>query len=156
MKKISGYKRPYNLERLVLTALVGSVFCGFLLVAIWQFQSEEEIMSNTEIITKNPTRNDSIKINAPKINEQIKSPVQLSGQVTAFGAQVNVRIKDNSGLILSESSFTTEEEQVMSPFSIKIKYKKPSNSRGIIEVFEISAKDGLEIHKIFIPVIFRD
>ncbi len=156
MKKINKYKHRYNLGRLILIALVGGVFCGFLLVAIWQFQSDQEIMFSSEVTVKNPVRNDSIKVTAPKMGEKIKSPIQLSGQAAVFGAQLNARIKDKSGLVLTETQFMTEEGQTMSLFSVKIKYKKPSRSEGIVEIFEISAKDGSEINKVSIPVIFQD
>lgn len=156
MKKINQKKHQHNWTRLFLTALVGGTFCLFLLTAIWQFQSDEEIMSNSAIFLKNPTRNDSIKVTSPKINEQIKSPVQISGQAAIFEAQFNARIKDNSGLVLAEAQLRTEEGQTMSPFSAKIKYKKPSRGEGIVEVFDISAKDGSEINKVSIPVIFQD
>lgn len=139
-----------------MTALVGGVFCLFLLVAIWQFQSEEEIMSNSEPTVRNLAKNASIEVTAPKAGDKIKSPVQLTGQAAIFEAQFNARIKDNSGLILAETQLRTEEGQTMSPFSAKIKYKKPSRPEGVIEVFDISAKDGSEIYKISIPVIFQD
>jgi len=156
MKKIRKHKHPPNWARLILIALVSGVFCGSLLIAIWQFQSDEEIMFNSEMTIKNPARNNSIKVVSPKINEQIKSPVQISGQAAIFEAQFNARIKDNSGLILAEAQLRTEEGQMMSPFSARIKYKKPSRREGTIEIFDISAKDGSEIHKISIPVIFQD
>jgi len=156
MKKINKYKHRHNWVRLILTALVSGVFCGFLLVAIWQFKSDEEIMFSSEMIVKSPARNDSIKVTVPKINEQIKSPVQISGQAAVFEAQFNARIKDDSGLVLAETQLMTEEGQTMSPFSAKIKYKKPSRREGVIEVFDISPKDGTEIHKVSIPVIFQD
>ena len=156
MKKNSKYKHRHNWLRLVLTALVGSVFCGFLLIAIWQFQSDGEIMSSSEMTIKNPTGNDFIKVTSPKINEQIKSPAKISGQAAVFEAQFNARIKDNSGLILAEAQLRTQEGQTMSPFSAKIKYKKPSRREGVVEVFDISAKDGSEINKVSIPVVFLD
>ena len=153
---MNKYKCQYNLERLILTALVGGAFCGFLLVAIWQFQLDQEIMFSSEIIIKSPARNNSIEVTAPKINERIKSPVQISGQAAIFEAQFNARIKDNSGLILAETQLRTEEGQTMSPFSAKIKYKKSSANQGIIEVFDVSPKDGAEIYKVSIPVTFQD
>lgn len=156
MKKISKQRKQHNWVRLILTALVGGVFCSFLLIAIWQFQSDEEIMSSSEMIIKSPARNDFIKVVSPKINEQIKSPVQISGQAAIFEAQFNARIKDNSGLILAEAQLRTEEGQTMSPFSAKIKYKKPSRREGVVEIFDISAKDGSEINKVSIPVTFLD
>jgi len=153
MKK---YKSRHNWTRLFLTALAGGTFCLFLLASIWQFQADQEILSVTEISATNPARNDVIKVASPKTNAQIKSPVELSGQAAVFEAQLNARIKDGSGLILAEAQFMTVEGQKMSPFSTKIKYKKPSRREGVIEVFDISAKDGSEIDKVSIPVIFQD
>ena len=112
-------------------------------------------MNDTEISAKDITSNNSIKVDSPKINQVITSPVLVSGQAAVFEAQVNARLKDESGLILAETSFMTKEGQTMSPFSTKIKFKKPSHRKGTLEIYEISAKDGAEIHKISIPVIFE-
>jgi hypothetical protein len=156
MKKSNTHKQRPNWGRLGLTILVGGVFCAFLLIAIWQSQSDQEILANSEMLIKNPAKNDVIQVTAPKINAQIKSPVQLSGQAAVFETQLRARIKDASGLTLAEAQLVAKKGQTMVPFSAKIKYKKPSRNEGLVEVFEISAKDGSEIHKISIPVIFQD
>jgi len=153
MKK-HKYQHHIHWNRILSVLVIGSAFCALLLISIWQFNSEQDVMSDTELVAKNITRNNSIRVDSPKVNQVIQSPVLVSGQAAVFEAQVNARLKDESGLILAETSFMTKEGQTMSPFSTKIKFKKPSRQKGILEVFEISAKDGSEIHKIAIPVVF--
>jgi len=148
-------KHHIHWNRIISVFFIACAFCAFLMIAIWQFNSEQEIMTDTELSAKDITGNSSIKVDSPKINQVITSPVLVSGQAAVFEAQVNARIKDESGLILAETSFMTKEGQTMSPFSTKIKFKKPSHKKGTLEVYEISAKDGAEIHKISIPVIFE-
>jgi spore germination protein GerM len=43
---------------------------------------------------------------------------------------------------------------VLGPFSVAVRYREPGASRGFVEVFESSAKDGSEINMIRIPVLF--
>jgi len=149
-------KYHYNRERILLTALVAVAFFGFLLWSVEQTSEEETSLLSANQEIKNPTENKIIKIESPKINEAIKSPVVISGQASVFEAVLQTRIKDASGLILAQTQIMTAEGQTMSPFSASIKYKKPTKTNGTVEVFVNSPKDGSETNKLTIPVIFKD
>ena len=151
MKKI-------NTERILLITLVAVAFFGFLLWSIQQSQSEEEslLSSYTIVNAKNVMENPMIKLIAPTLNSGIKSPVVISGQANLSGNRLKIRVKDDKNLILRESFVQTKNSKQMSDFSINLLYKKPSTSKGTIEVFLVSSKDSSEIYKISIPVVFND
>ncbi|MDD2753066.1 MAG: Gmad2 immunoglobulin-like domain-containing protein [Candidatus Portnoybacteria bacterium] len=149
-------KYPYNRERLLLTALVAVTFFGFLLWSIEQTASEQEDLLTASAIISFPNSNRSIRALSPKIGAAIKSPVVISGRASVFEAVLQARIKDASGLTLAQTKIMAKEGQKMSPFSASVKYKKPTRPKGTIEVFSLSAKDGSEINKITIPVVFKD
>jgi hypothetical protein len=151
MKKI-------NTERILLITLVAVAFFGFLLWSIQQSQSEEEslLSSYTIVNAKNVMENQMIKLVAPILNSGIKSPVAISGQANLSGNRLKIRVKDDKNLILREIFVQTKNSKQMSDFSINLLYKKPSTSKGTIEVFLVSSKDSSEIYKISIPVVFND
>jgi len=89
--------------------------------------------------------------------QKITSPVLVSGKSNFFEAHTRIRITDDNGQILS-NTFTTAEGWMdqLYPFSKEVAYQTPSAKKGIVEVFAESAKDGSEVSKITIPVVFQD
>ena len=128
-------KYHYNRERLLLTALVAVAFFGFLLWSIEQASNDEASLLNGYIKTNSPAENKVFKIDSPKIGAEIKSPIKVSGQAAVFEAVMQVRIKDASGLTLTQTKVMTAAGQKMSPFSATIKYKKPTRPNGVIEFY---------------------
>jgi len=103
------------------------------------------------------TSNEFLEVISPFPYQRIISPVLVSGKSNFFEANTRIRIKDNNNEILADI-FTTAEGWLgeLYPFSKEVSYNKPSIKEGVVEVFEESAKDGREIKKITIPVIFED
>ncbi len=84
---------------------------------------------------------------------KLDSPKKVENVATIIPKE---KIKDNKGLILAESFVQVKNAKKMSDFSISLTYKKPSTQKGIVEVFQVAAKDGSEINKIIIPIVFKD
>ncbi len=147
-----------NIQRVLLPTLVAVPFFGFLLWSIEQSQSEEESLLGTGITinTKNPLENEMIKIISPKLNDEIKSPLAISGQANLAGNRLKIRIKDSKNLILKEAFAQTKNSKQLSDFSTNLIYKKPSSTKGTVEIFLVATKDNSEIFKISIPVVFKD
>jgi len=97
-----------------------------------------------------------IIVSYPTTNQEITSSVLVEGQSDTFEANVRIRIKDDNGNVLADTFTMGGAYGEMKPFSIEILYNSPSVQTGVIEVFEDSAKDGAEINKITVPVIFQD
>ncbi len=148
-------KKKINIQRILLTTLVAVAFFGFTLWSIQQSQMEEESLYDFPRLIASIS-NKEIKIISPKIGTQIKSPVLIIGRVNLSGNRLKIRIKDSQGLVLAEKFASTKNAAGMSDFSVSSTYKKPSVSKGTIEVFLVAAKSGLEMDKIIIPVVFND
>lgn len=149
--------KKINTQRILLTALMAVAFFGFILFNIQQSQSEEETLLNeAKLINSSPTKNAAVEIVSPKPNTTIKNPVKITGQAAVFEAVLQIRIKDASGLILAQTKTMTAQGQKMSPFSANVKYKKPTRPKGAIEIYSLSPKDGSEINKITIPIVFQN
>ncbi len=103
------------------------------------------------------TSNDLLEVSSPVPGQKIRSPVLVSGKSNFFEAHTRIRITDDNGQILADT-FTTAEGWMdqLYPFSKEVSYGNPSAKKGIVEVFAESAKDGSEISKITIPVVFQD
>jgi len=68
-----------------------------------------------------------------------------------------VKIKDENENILADDFITASGwVDAKYPFKKEIGYLSPASPNGTIEIFEENTKDGNEIHKIIIPVIFEN
>jgi len=108
-------------------------------------------------ITNKYFGNEFIQIKSPQKNAVIKNPVLISGKANVYEGTVRVRIIDDKKNVLV-NTFTTSDGSMdkLYPFKKEITYETPQTENGLIEIFEESAKDGSEIYKIEIPVIFED
>jgi len=107
-------------------------------------------------VPKVQTENDSIKIAKPRPRQYISSPLVVLGEANVFEATYNYRLKDASNNILAEGFGMTAGAFEMNPFREELSFLNPGSGEGLLEVFEISAKDGSEQHKISIPVFFTE
>ncbi|MEK7546667.1 MAG: Gmad2 immunoglobulin-like domain-containing protein [Patescibacteria group bacterium] len=108
-----------------------------------------------EILKTLETSNKFAEINSPIPYAVITNPVAVSGKSNFFEANTRIRIKDADGNILADTFVTAAGWMDKTyPFSRKISFSEPKTGKGFIEVFESSAKDGSEINKIAIPILF--
>ncbi len=146
-------KYHFNRERLLLTLLVALAFFGFLLWSIEKSSQEEIILLSTESRNNSQAENKIIKVISPKVNETIKSPVSISGQTLHAKGTLQIRIKDASGLILVKKQISVKENSL---FSSSLVYKKPTQTKGVIEIIIDTPKSIRGINILTIPVTFKD
>jgi len=83
------------------------------------------------------------KLELPKINEEISSPVRVKGKIVAFEGSFIVRILDNNNKLIYE---TFVQADAGGPnwgnFDEEITYPETNSETGSIEIGEYSAKDG--------------
>ncbi len=121
-------------------------------------EKEEVRRSEIEIPEKKTkTSNEFLEVASPIPHQEITSPVKVSGRSNFFEGNTRIRIKDDNGEILA-NTFTTAKGWMgkLHSFSKNVYYTMPFSEKGIVEIFEDSAKDGSEINKIIIPVIFEN
>ncbi|MCX6763363.1 MAG: Gmad2 immunoglobulin-like domain-containing protein [Candidatus Moranbacteria bacterium] len=100
---------------------------------------------------------EKLDIDSPRTGQKITSPVKVSGNSNFFEANTLIRIKDEKGGILA-ATFATAQGWMDKkyPFSAPVSYRKPASEKGIIEVYDLSPKDGKETNKLSVPVVFSD
>ncbi|RJR32173.1 hypothetical protein C4569_00455 [Candidatus Parcubacteria bacterium] len=98
----------------------------------------------------------NIFVSEPKDNQEIGLPLIVKGDARVFENTFIVRVSDNKGNKLAETTAMSESPDAgyFGSFNIQVNYNKPASETGIVEVFQYSAKDGTETDKVIIPVKF--
>jgi germination protein M len=97
-----------------------------------------------------------IWVTEPVAQQQIKSPVIIKGTARVFEATVSYHLKDAEGNILgSGCTMASEGAPGRGEFEAELVFNPEQAGKGQLEVFEVSMKDGSEIHKIIIPVEWK-
>lgn len=99
----------------------------------------------------------NVIVTEPKPNDRVSSPVTLRGRARVFEAAVSSRVVSESGAELGTSHFMTSAgAPEFGDFRAEMSFIRPSGvSRGFVEVFTYSAKDGSVQDLVRIPVRFR-
>jgi len=94
-----------------------------------------------------------IWVTSPAPDQKVASPVEVAGSARVFEATVNMRLVDDSGIIIAEG-FTTASEGApgRGDFKHSLSYSVASPGKGAIEVFWTSPKDGEILDKVSVPV----
>lgn len=157
-------KTSDTLSALILICGIGLLF-GLLVYGSFELNKKNKIIitpTTKPVESLKPPEpsyfgNEFIQVKIPQKNSAIKNPVIVEGKANVFEANVRIKIKDDSGNILADTFATAEGAyDKLYPFNTEINYDAPATQKGIIEVFEESAKDGGEINKVVIPVKFED
>jgi len=155
---ISFSNLPSIIAVVVFIVGIGAVFglLGYLISGIKE---------NVTPVTQKPSvkimdeyfGNEFIQVKSPQKNAVIKNPVLISGKANVYEGTVRVRITDDKKNVLA-NTFTTADGSMdkLYPFEKEITYETPQTENGLIEIFEESAKDGSEIYKVEVPVVFED
>jgi hypothetical protein len=95
----------------------------------------------------------AITVTSPVIGDQVSSPVTVSGTADVFEAVVSVRILDAAGNEIART-FTnaTCGTGCRGGYSVAVAYSVSHVEPGILQVFEVSAKDGSPANVQSIPV----
>lgn len=102
-----------------------------------------------------PAASRNIELLAPYTGDEVKSGFVVKGNARTFENTVNIRLSDSSGNVLVETFTTANAPDVgqFGPFEKEIDFDSV-DSEGLLEVFQYSAKDGSEIDKVKLPLIF--
>lgn len=110
--------------------------------------SEQPFSRNLKVVNE-PV----IWVTAPVPGQIITSPVEISGNARVFEATVSFRVRDANANVLAQG-FTTASEGApgRGNFQGKLDFAPAGPSKGQIEVFWVSMKDGSDQNKVIIPV----
>lgn len=115
-----------------------------------------ESSSTPGSITSSPAASDNIEVLSPRAGETVKSGFVVKGNARTFESNVAIRLSDSLGNVLIET-FTlanSPDAGQFGPFERELDFQT-DDSTGILEVFQYSAKDGSEIDKVTVPVVFK-
>ena len=94
-----------------------------------------------------------ILVRSPVMGERVSSPVTVTGDANVFEATVSFRILDENGdEIATEFATATCGSGCRGDYSGEVAFKVDHEQHGVIEVFESSAEDGSDLHKVQIAV----
>jgi predicted small secreted protein len=95
----------------------------------------------------------AIWVTGPAPDQKVTSPVEVTGSARVFEAAVNIRMVDDSGIIIAEG-FTTASEGApgRGDFKHSLAFSAASPGKGALEVFWTSPKDGEILDKVSVPV----
>ena len=95
-----------------------------------------------------------IFVQQPQPFDIVDDPIKVAGIGSGFEGQFAARVRDANGTELTQIN-VNGAGFVLFNFQVQIPLPGvPSTSRGFLEVFEFSAKDGSEINKQIVPIIF--
>lgn len=108
-----------------------------------------------EVIT--PAASENIEVLNPRSGDSVKSGFRVEGNARTFESNVRIRLTDSEGNVLLDTFTTADAQDVgqFGPFEKVINFTTNSEG-GTLEVFQDSAKDGSEIDKVEIPLIFEN
>jgi Immunoglobulin-like domain of bacterial spore germination/LysM domain len=97
----------------------------------------------------------NISVRHPRQNDIVDDPVEVAGVGTGFEGTLVARLRNAAGQEIAQRSFRAGGTGIWGSFFFRIDVPGiPNRPRGTLEVFEASAKDGSEIHKRVIPILF--
>ncbi|MBI2621097.1 MAG: Gmad2 immunoglobulin-like domain-containing protein [Candidatus Levybacteria bacterium] len=116
--------------------------------------SDSETISDS--ITTAPASSENIEILSPRSGDTVGSGFAVKGNARTFESNVVIRLLDSEGNVLIETYTTANAPDAgqFGPFEKVLEFQT-DDSAGTLDVFQYSAKDGSEIDKVTIPVIFK-
>ncbi|TML86635.1 MAG: hypothetical protein E6G06_20440 [Actinobacteria bacterium] len=102
-------------------------------------------------------RTKNIDLATPEPGNRVTSPMRIRGTSTAFEAQVNWEVREESagpGRKLGEGFFMGGSNGQFGPFDASLTFAPPSRSAGAIVLFTRSAEDGAVSEATVVPVTF--
>lgn len=105
----------------------------------------------TTAVWSDPTQ--AIEVFSPVNNGLYHSPMVVNGFSRTFEGNVNLRLTDKNGQVLAERNTLGGSVDGFAFFDSALRFTVGEMISGTLDVFESSAKDGSEIHKVTIPVV---
>jgi hypothetical protein len=95
----------------------------------------------------------AVELFSPVAGALYHSPMVVNGLSRTFEGNVNLRLSDKDGQILAERYTIGGSTDGFAFFDSYLRFTVGAMISGTLEVFESSAKDGSEIHKVTVPVV---
>lgn len=99
----------------------------------------------------------NIHIFSPKSGEKVGTSFMIVGEARVFENQFLYRVRDENGAILAAGNDYANAPDVgqYGSFGISISNIVPKGTKGTVEVYSSSAKDGSEVNLVKVSVLFK-
>lgn len=114
----------------------------------------QPVSQNPAVISPAASRN--IEVLSPRGGDNVKSGFAVKGNARVFENVVSIRLTDSLGNVLVQTTADANapDAGMFGSFEKVLKFET-SATEGTLEVYQSSAKDGSEIDKVIVPVIFE-
>ena len=133
--------------------------------AVWFYAGDNgfsfrDIMSNGDENGNEEVVSDSgnIAVTSPSPGDSVGLPLVVEGRARVFENSVSLRVRDADGSVLVEDFTTANAPDIgeFGSFRAELFYPEPEGSEGTLEVYSVSARDGSEIDKVEISIVFEE
>ena len=102
-----------------------------------------------------PGNDDVVQVDEPLDGDPVTSPVTVRGKVAAFEATFKITIYDAVGATIADVTAMSQEGQTLAPYEVEVPFSVTEETPACLWVYEASARDGLPIHVLQIPVTLQ-
>jgi len=99
-----------------------------------------------------PGEPDIVVVDEPSPEDEVTSPVTISGSFNVFEAQFNITIYDAAGNIVADVAGHTGEAFILSPFSEDVEFAVDEPTEACLWVYDASPRDGSPIDVVQVPL----
>ncbi|MFI5836686.1 Gmad2 immunoglobulin-like domain-containing protein [Micromonospora sp. NPDC051300] len=94
-----------------------------------------------------------IVVTAPVVGDRVGSPVTVTGTADVYEATVSARVLDAAGREIG-TGFTTAScgSGCRGAYRLAVRYRQAAAGAGVVEVFQVSARDGSRVDVVRVPV----
>ena len=112
--------------------------------------------SSEQTTAIDPSSSLNIEVLSPRGGDNIKSGLAVKGNARVFENVVSIRLSDSEGNILVQTTANANAPDTgqFGPFEKMLNFQTNSDT-GTLEIYQVSAKDGSEIDKVTIPLLFK-
>ena len=99
-----------------------------------------------------PAKPDVVAVAQPSPGDAVTSPLKVAGKIAAFEATFRITIFDAAGQQIADQTAMSAEGQTLAPFSATVPFTVSARKPACLWVYERSARDGLPIHVVQVPL----
>lgn len=144
--------------------LVIAVIAMIVLIGLAFSIQKPELVKNVPFIgpsaTPTPLSSANIVLTSPHMNQHVSKQFRIEGKARVFENVVSIRLKNKlTGVVYGQTSTMTDASEAgqFGEFQTGVILNDGSLKTGtelVLEVFQASAKDGSDMDKIAVPLVF--
>jgi nucleoid-associated protein YgaU len=96
-----------------------------------------------------------ITVRQPRPHDLVDDPVDVCGVGTGFEARIGARVRDASGAQLAQVFVSAGGTGIWGNYHVVLPLGTvPRTPQGTLEVFGASGREGVEVGKVVVPIVF--